>query len=810
MPIAKQRCVFLLLPILWLCGCDAQATSEGQPEEALRLRALAVLRDALNSGHDWPKVHAAECLLALDYPQGVHASFEQERTRRETEPRFRIGIWRVLAQATYIPREREPWIAKIIEAFVDPKGPDRIHAVETLAKLRVPLPGAAREAAVAASASSDPVMATLATWTLAAGGDRQAGAKLAQRLTSEDVTSRRLAAYALRFQTNVSDATRRTLVEAANAEPIDSAARVYLVSAALVHAGPKVNREPLREALIGYLRNGSEAEKYEAANAFAVAGLVSDIPLLEAMLDDSAADARVGAANAILHTQRKGASHVSRWDWLVIASYGLGILGVGFYYAGKTKTADAYLLGNRRMRPWAAGLSLFAGTFSTITFLAIPGEIIKNGPMILTQLLAFPLVYWVIGWFVIPFFMRLKVTSAYEILESRFNLSVRLLGSALFLVAKVVWMAVIIYATTDKVLVPQLHIDPRFAPWVCILLGGLTIIYTSLGGLRAVVMADVAHSFVLAGGALVCLLLITIHMGGVAAWFPMTWAANWEAPRFGFQLDTRIAMGWMLVGAFLWFFCTASSDQVAIQRYLATRDAKAGRGVMRMSLIAVTLINIFLALVGLALLALYRNQPYLLGPGQSITGTPDRLLPQYIAFGLPPGLTGLVVAGLLAAAMSSLASGLNASSSVISVDFLSRFSRTQRSDRAKVWMAKGVSVVIGLVVVAISSYVSIVPGNLLEIAFRVINLFVVPLFILFGMAIFVPWSTSFGVWAGTLASVGSAVTISFWEVLTGQPGPSFLLIMPVAFVAGMGVGMLASLLPIGAKAKTALSPAPDQ
>ena len=424
--------------------------------------------------------------------------------------------------------------------------------------------------------------------------------------------------------------------------------------------------------------------------------------------------------------------------------------------------------------------------------------------MILAQFFAFPLIYLAVGWFVIPYFMRLRVTTAYEILESRFGLSVRLLGSSLFLVAKVVWMAVIVYATTDKVLVPLLRIDPALAPWVCVILGAVTIAYTSLGGLRAVVLTDVIQVLILVGGSVLCLLLITLDLGGVRAWWPTAWADNWEAPTLGFRLDARITFGWMVVSTFLWHFSTAGSNQASVQRYLATRNVRAARKVMLVSLATIAAVVSFVSLIGFALLALYRNQPHLLGPGQSICGTPDQLLPRYIAFGLPPGASGLLVAGLLAAAMSGLSAGLNASSSVVTVDFLARFSERGRSDRFKVWAARIVSVILGGCVVAISSYVSIVPGNLMEIAFRVVNMFVVPLFIVFGLAIFVPWSTSFGTWAGTLASLASAATISFWEVLTGNRGPSFTLIMPVAFVTGMGVGMLASLLPIGPRPKVLL------
>jgi len=108
-------------------------------------------------------------------------------------------------------------------------------------------------------------------------------------------------------------------------------------------------------------------------------------------------------------------------DWIVIALYALGMLAVGWYYARRTSTTDDYLLGGRTMSPWKVGLSLFATLLSTLTYLALPGEMIKYGPMVLSQLVSMPFVALVVGWLLIPFIMRQRVTSAYEILESRFG-----------------------------------------------------------------------------------------------------------------------------------------------------------------------------------------------------------------------------------------------------------------------------------------------------------------------------------------------------------------------------------------------------
>ena len=155
-------------------------------------------------------------------------------------------------------------------------------------------------------------------------------------------------------------------------------------------------------------------------------------------------------------------------DWCVVLAYALGMLAVGWYYARRTSTTDDYLLGGRNMSPWKVGLSLFASLLSTVTYLGIPGEMIKYGPMALAQLVALPFIALVVGWFLIPYIMRLRVTSAYEILETRLGLSVRMVGSCFFLILRLFWMSLVIFATADVVLAPVMGLDSSSVPWICV------------------------------------------------------------------------------------------------------------------------------------------------------------------------------------------------------------------------------------------------------------------------------------------------------------------------------------------------------
>jgi SSS family solute:Na+ symporter len=446
------------------------------------------------------------------------------------------------------------------------------------------------------------------------------------------------------------------------------------------------------------------------------------------------------------------------------------------------------------MSPWKVGLSLFASLLSTITYLGIPGEMIKYGPMALAQLIAIPFIAVVVGWLLIPYIMKLRITSAYEILETRLGSSVRILGSCFFLTLRLFWMSLVIYATADVVLVPVMELDSSAVPWICVVLGLVTVLYTSMGGLRAVVLTDVIQTGILIGGAILMVLLITFELGGVGQWWPSEWPEHWQEPVFWYDPAVRFTFFGAALSYFTWFVCTAGSDQMAIQRYLATRDAPAARQMFMTALLGNVVLWPFLAAVGLTLLAFFQARPEMLGAGQSALDNADKLLPVYIAKGLPMGISGIVIAGLLAAAMSSLSSGLNSACSVITTDFFERFSRKQkRPEAGRVRLARYVSFILGVVVVVMGTLIGQIEGNILELCYKIGTLLVAPLFLLFFLALFIPWATPFGTHIGTAFSVAIAVGIAYFNIF----GLTFQWMMPVSFVTGVIVGSLASLVPIG-------------
>lgn len=496
-------------------------------------------------------------------------------------------------------------------------------------------------------------------------------------------------------------------------------------------------------------------------------------------------------------------------DWLAIALYMLSMVVIGWWYSRRNRSGGDYLVGGRKMNPLAVGLSFFVALFSTISYLAIPGEIVRYGPIIFSGLLAYPFILFLVGWFIIPAFMKLKVNSGYELLETRLGVGARLMGVALFLLMRLMWMAVIIYATVDKVLVPLTGLPAAATPLLCIVLAGLTIVYTTMGGLKAIVTVDVIQAILLFGGVIISLGLITYKLGGIHAWWPDTWPTHWpEAHVIGGDGGDRTVIA-AFISSLVWYACTAGSDQMAVQRYLATRDVSGARKMLAVSLCSSFFIKVALSCLGLALMAYVAANPSWLPAGTLSTSAADQLFPRFIATALPAGFAGLIIAGLLAEAMNSLSSGMNAASAVIGTDLIARFRRSKMTAEQELRLLRWISLIVGAVVVGFSVGVGYVQGNLLELIYKVVNLLTAPLFSLFFLAIFIPWATSFGAMFGAFFGIIVTVLINYWRELAAitnhlfdvqlstAPLLSFLWGSPLSLIAAIAVGMLASLLPIG-------------
>jgi len=221
-------------------------------------------------------------------------------------------------------------------------------------------------------------------------------------------------------------------------------------------------------------------------------------------------------------------------DGLIIAAYAIGMLALGWHYSRRQSTTDEYFAGGRDGHPLLIGISLFATLLSTISYLSGPGEIIRNGPYMLMGLLAAPVAYVVVGYVIIPVYMRHQVTSAYELLEAKLGLTARLMGATMFILLRVMWMAVLLNFSASAFLV-MLDLDQQWLFPVTAAIGGVALFYSTLGGLRAVVVTDSIQFLLLFGGAVIVLISVSVRLGGVG-WFPTSWDSGWQ-PQPIFSLD---------------------------------------------------------------------------------------------------------------------------------------------------------------------------------------------------------------------------------------------------------------------------------
>ncbi|PHN05925.1 sodium:solute symporter family transporter [Flavilitoribacter nigricans] len=379
---------------------------------------------------------------------------------------------------------------------------------------------------------------------------------------------------------------------------------------------------------------------------------------------------------------------LSTWDFLVVAVY-LGVLGwMGFYFSKRQKNTDDYFKGGGRVPWWAAGLSIFGTALSAITFMAIPAKTFATDwsyfMLNMTIFLVAPLVILLF----IPFYRRLNLTTAYEYLEQRFNLSVRLLGSASFILYQIGRMGVVLFLPSIA-----LNVVTGIDIFLCIgVMGFISLIYTMMGGIEAVIWTDVVQVIVLLGGALLSLGLIISKVDGGFGGIVETGIQDHKFNLFDLDLSLRQPTFWvMLVGGMFANITTYGTDQTMVQRYLTTKSVKtANQSVWTNALLTIPATLIFFFL-GTALYAFFQSFPAELNP---TFANNDAIFPWYIVSQLPTGVSGLLIAGIFAAAMSSISSSMNSAATAYSTDFHFRFGWTAGIDRLR--LARIATLIIGL------------------------------------------------------------------------------------------------------------------
>ena len=466
-------------------------------------------------------------------------------------------------------------------------------------------------------------------------------------------------------------------------------------------------------------------------------------------------------------------------DYVVVAGYFVLIIAMGVYFSKREKSTEDFFLGGRRVPWWAAGISIFGTLLSPISFMAIPALIYRTDWVFAPGGLISIAVAPVVIAFYLPFFRRLNVTTAYEYLEKRFNYGTLLVASSVFIVSQFVRMGVVLFLPA-LALATVTGIDI----YVCILVLGVTAtFYTVLGGIEAVVWTDVIQVLILFGGVAYCLVVIFLSVpGGVTGTLQLAYdegkfhAINWSG-------DITTMVIWLVIGGrFIDYLVSYSSDQTTIQRYLMTPDeSAASRAIWTNALLMIPSVLLFFG-CGTALWAFYRHQPELLNP----VGQNDQIFPWFIAQVLPEGLSGLVIAALFAACMSSLDSSMNAVTAVFTTNFYRRF-RPHVSDHHCLVVARWLTLLVGTAGTSAALAVAWLESrSIWEENLKIVGLFMGGLGGIFAAGIFTRRINSSGVIIGFFASVA----LTYW--VSSQGLVHFFLYVAVGFFGCPVIGWLLS------------------
>lgn len=522
-------------------------------------------------------------------------------------------------------------------------------------------------------------------------------------------------------------------------------------------------------------------------------------------------------------------------DGVVVGLYLAAMLAMGFVIARRNASTDDFFVGGRNLPSWAVGISLIASLLSTITYLGMPGEMFRTGIGFLTRQLGIPIVLLVV-WFVwIPFFMRLNLTSAYEYLERRFNYATRALAAVFCICLLLGWIAVVVLTASGAMVeIANLRLDwffssdPADADMHALILGvGLfSIVYTTLGGLRAVVWTDVVQFFVLLTGAVFTMAAVSVRTEtGLGDWLEFSQGYKHEQVEwFSWDVANRSTIFSISIGMLFWHACTHGANQVALQRYFAVKDIWAARRSFLVNAVSSIGLGILLAGVGLSLMYFVLGSDQANGEmlqaraellpdlenaspeeiadlNATRTNAQKNVFPQFIRLYLPSGLRGLVVAALFAAAMSTIDSGANSISTIVTVDFVRPLRGSPLTKAGELRLARMLTASMGGVVVVTTVILHHLSKgtNIIDLCQRGFNCFLGPLGALFVLAMFsrraTPRTVIPALLVGEIVGVGLSYSKEVSTLLFSMAEPfafSTHLVVPSAWLATMVTSLVMS------------------
>ena len=407
--------------------------------------------------------------------------------------------------------------------------------------------------------------------------------------------------------------------------------------------------------------------------------------------------ASYGSEN-FLSTSDDRVSTISGIDLAIFILYLVGTVLFGSWFVRRSRSTEAFTVALRSMPGWACGMSIFATYVSSISFLAIPGKAYQADWNAYVFSLSLPLATWVAVKYFVPLYRNLGEISAYSFLEQRFGPWARTYASTFYLLTQLARMGSVMFLMGLPLSV-LLGWDIR----IIIILAGLSVvIYTMLGGIEAVIWNDTIQGFVLTIGAVVCAIVIPLSMPeGPRQVFDI--AADLDKFSLGsFSASLSESTFWVVLiyGLFI-NLQNFGVDQGFIQRFITARDDRQARVAAWVGGLLYVPVSAVFFFIGTALFAYYNALPGQLPADLQQAGSADHVFPHFIVSVLPVGLTGILVASIFAAAMSTISTSLNSSATIVLEDIYRRYVNRDASEKQGMMVLYGTTLALGLAAIGI-------------------------------------------------------------------------------------------------------------
>lgn len=399
-------------------------------------------------------------------------------------------------------------------------------------------------------------------------------------------------------------------------------------------------------------------------------------------------------------------------DWSIIIVYLLGMIVLGFWFGKDQKNTKDYFLGSKNIPWWGVGFSIVATETSALTFIGVPAMAFGADALTFIQIvIGYVIARIILAIVLVPHYFKGEIYSPYQLFSQAFGQSARRTAGAFFLLAATLAAGVRVYVTCIPIRL-MLGFNESQIIWAIILFVSLSLVYTYVGGVKAVIWTEAIQFFLfLAGGLFTLFYVPSLLEGGISTAFETAREAgklHWLNLDFSLSKPYNIWMG--IIGGTVFVMSTHGADQLIVQRVLTCKSVKEGRKALILSAVIIFPLFLIFLLAGVMLWVFYQQMPM-----PDILKN-DEIFPRFIIDYVPNILKGCLIVAVLSAAMSSVAAALSALASVSTMDFVKALARKERSDEFYLRFSKYSTAFWALILIFLA-YLSKEVKSVLEAAF---------------------------------------------------------------------------------------------